>query len=211
MNGIYLNHFYRMRQHMKLLVTITIGVGALLLVTGNVTLLELFTYIFIAQLSISGVAGMSADAASNWNNYELTLPVRRTELVRGKFLSYLSGVAFATVLVGVIDCAALVLHRNKWDVDARSIASLFSLGIGIAVMAGAFFYLLVYWLGVDKSDSILTISLLAAVVLAVFLVWLVNRFPWHYSVYLIVFNLVHLSLFWVSCQICQRLNRKPKH
>lgn len=201
MKGIFLNHFYRMRSHMKLLLSLAVLVGGALLVTGNATLLELFTYIFIAQIAVSGIAGMHSDAASNWSKYELTLPIRRADIVKGKFLSYLAGVAFAVAVIGIFVCTTLVLHRETLHYDARQIASLVSLGVGIAIMVGAFFFLLVFWLGVDKSDSMLTISMLAAVAFIVFLVQMVHPFAW--QVGLTVFNLTHLLLFLLSFLICR--------
>ncbi len=183
MKGLILDNFYKTINSMKLFVLFVIGAGIALLVTGNDTLLELFVYIAITALSVTALSGMRKDSDAKWNKYELTLPVTRKHIISSKYISYLFWVFAGTVIALVFTGLVVIIHGNVFVYGFRDVFriwisgyfSLFTLGIGIAVMVGALFYPLAYLLGADKSETLLVISVISSVGLAIFLIWLANR------------------------------------
>lgn len=175
MKGLFLDNFYKTAGSMKLFVFFVLAAGLAVLVTGNDTLLELFVYLAITALSVNGISGMRKDAEVKWNKLELTLPVRRADIIKSKYLSYLFWVLTGVVTAAVFTVLAVAIHGNVFFVyGLRDINSLFTLGTGIALLAGALFYPLAYLFGADKSETLLVISVIGSIGLAVSLIWLVN-------------------------------------
>lgn len=75
MKGLFLNNLYSSIGNIKLFLIIVFTVAAAVLVTGNPTAQELFVYLTITALSINAVASSRKDAVSNWNKFEITMPV----------------------------------------------------------------------------------------------------------------------------------------
>ena len=101
---------------------------------------------------------------------------------------------------------AVAIHGNVFFVYGfQDISSLFTLGTGIALLVGAFFYPLAYLLGMDKSETLLVVSVLGSVGTAVLLIWMVNlNGTASYYTRLGVFALIIVILFCLS-YLCTRL------
>jgi len=176
MKGLFLDNFYKTINNMKLFAILVFAVAIALLVTGNDTIMELFVYISITALSVNAVSSMRKDADAKWNKYELTLPVTRKDIIKCKYISYLFWVLIGTGIAAVFTGLAVLIHGNVFFVfGSRDVISLFALGIGIAMMVGALFYPMSYLFGIDKSETLLVVSVIGGVGLAVFLIWVINR------------------------------------
>lgn len=175
MKGLFLDNFYKTVGSIKLFAFLVLGVGIAVLVTGNATTLELFVYIAITALSVNGVTGMRKDADVKWSKLELTLPVRRSDIIKSKYISYLFWVLIGIVTASIFTALAVAIHGNVFFVYGfRDVSSLFTLGTAIALMAGALFYPLAYLFGVDKSETLLVVSVIGSIGLAIFFIWIVN-------------------------------------
>lgn len=168
MRGLFLSNFYSAIENIKLFMVIVVVVGIGVLVTGNPTVQELFVYITITLLSVNAVASSRKDAISNWNKFEMTIPVSKKEIVKCKYLSYAFWVLIGTIFTLIITVATMLLHGNDNLLYGMSnFYSMFSLGIGLSLLAGSIFYPLSYLVGVDKSETILIISILIAIGIAI--------------------------------------------
>lgn len=200
MKGLFLDNFYKTIGSIKLFAFLVFAVGVAALLTGNDTILELFVYIAITALSVNGISSMRKDADVKWNKLELTLPVRRSDIVKSKYLSYLFWVLTGIVIAAIFTALAVAIHGNVFFAYGfRDISSLFTLGTGIALLVGALFYPLAYLLGIDKSETLLVISVIGGVGLAVFLIWMVNlNGTLSYYTRLGIFALIIALIFCIS-------------
>lgn len=212
MKGLFLDNFYKTIGSMKIFAFLVFAAGAAVLITGNDTLLELFVYIAITALSVNGISSMRKDADVKWNKLELTFPVRRNDIVKIKYISYLFWVLTGLVIASIFTALAVVIHGNLFFVyGLRDIISLFTLGTGIALLVGALFYPLAYLLGIDKSETLLIISVIGSVGLAVIFIWMVNQMGiLNHYIRLGIFGLIYISLFYLSYQFTKIIYRRKE-
>lgn len=199
MKGLFLNGFYATVGNMRIFMAVVFLAAAVLLATGNPTAQELFVYITITALSIQGVVSARKDSVSQWNKYEITMPVRRKDIVKCKYISYLFWVGTGTVLAAAVTSITMVIHgASDMFPDISRLYSMFVLGIGISVLTGTVFYPLFYLCGSDKSETVLMISVIVAVGASVFILSLLNKWLPAFSVRCGVFAAVYMLLFAVS-------------
>lgn len=204
MTGLFRCSLYQAKNSMKLLLAVIVLDGAAVFITGNSTLREIFIYISISMFAALGVSGMRGDAACQWDRYEVTLPLRRREIVRCKYLIHLFWTAAGGVVAGLFVGATALLH------GAVDLSSEFSLGIGIAVIMGALFYPATLLFGTDKSETILSASMIAALALAMGLIQLVNLWGWPSAVRLCVFTLVYVLAYGISYLVSVEMYKRKE-
>jgi hypothetical protein len=129
------------------------------------TLQMYFIMIGIVGFSINAATAIGNEFSSKWGKYKLTLPVRRTDIVKSLFLNQLLWIIVGVFFVGITIALSFMLHGFSLEQFA-GIASLFALGISISFFMGALFIPLIYLAGEDKVIVFLIISLLCAVGIA---------------------------------------------
>jgi hypothetical protein len=175
MKGLILDGFYKNISNMIIMASFTLIFSLIILISGYETLLPLFYMIAIVALSAASVSSMRKDGEVKWDRFALTLPVRRNVIVKCKYISYLLWILAGIVTVAIVTAVAVSIHGNIYFVyGMRDVFNLYSLGIGIALLTGAFFFPFAYLLGADKSEVLLVISVITAIGLAIFFVWLLN-------------------------------------
>lgn len=199
MKGLFLNNFYSSIGNIKLFFMIVFTVAAAVLVTGNPTVQELFVYITITALSINAVVSSRKDAVSNWNKFEITMPIQRTDVIKSKYLTYIFWLAVGVIIALVITVVAMLIHGNDNLLYGMSnFYSMFVLGIGISLLTGALFFPLAYIAGLDKSETVLIISVLSAIGLAVLILNVLNQFISDFVIRMAIFIIIYIIVFAVS-------------
>lgn len=198
MNGLFRNNFYEAWNNLKLFGAFIFLLGIVVVYLGNDTLLELFPYITISSFAVSGIATLRKDTVSQWNIYELTLPVTRRDLISSKYISYLFWTLAGLLVSALVVSLTFVIHGNLFAYGIRDCFSLFSLGTGLAVTAGAIFYPLAIVCGADKSEVFLAISVVLSICISAAMISAVNMFDFNNTVRLSMFNLAYLLLFALS-------------
>lgn len=198
MKGIFLNCLYKTLNGFKYLFVLVILGGLFLVGTGSYSFIQPFTYVVITIISLNSLACIRRDAETQWNCYEITMPVTRTEIITGKYLFYLFSILISLICVTIFIVIAILVHGNVFFVlGIRDIITLTVMGIGIPLAVAAFYYPLVYFLGIDKSDVLLIVSLIIAGAFILFLTYLANLFFVNFFASLLFFASTIL-LFFVS-------------
>lgn len=196
MKGLFINNFYSSIGNIKLFLTIVLAAAAFVLVTGNSTAQELFVYITITALSINAVVSSRKDAISNWNKFEITMPVKRKDIIKSKYLSYVFWLGIGTALALVVTMVTMLIHGNSNLLYGMSnFYSMFVLGIGISLFTGALFFPFAYLVGIDKSETILIISVLFAIGLAVIILNVLNQFITDFIIRMVAFVIIYILFF----------------
>lgn len=208
MKGLFLNNFYEAWSNLRIAILLILLFGVAVIYTGNSTLLEVFPYITISMFSVSGISSLRKDATSQWSRYELTLPVKRTGLMGSKYINYLFWVFGGLLVSAVVVFTAYALHTNLHNYIVRDFSSLFSLGVGLAVLDGAIFFPLYIIFGADKSETLLVVSVILSLALAISGINLVNMFDLSNTIRLAIFNLAHVILYGLSYLVSVKLYTK---
>lgn len=199
MKGLFLNTYYSSIGNMKLFSLLVLAAAAVVVATGNPTAQELFVYLTVTALSVNAVVSSRKDASSKWNKYEITMPLRRKEIIQCKYLSYGFWVMAGTAFALVITVVTLILHKgSNLPYGVSNLFSVFVLGIGISILTGSLFYPLSYLAGIEKSETILFISILSAIGISIAVLNLLNRFLDSAVWRILLFMAFYLVLFGIS-------------
>jgi hypothetical protein len=175
MNGLLKNQFYGAIGGAVVLLVFFSAVGMGLLITGNSTMLSIFALAAATAFTFNTAANFRKEASSKWNKYELTAPVRRSDIVKSRYVSHVIWVFSGIFLSAFFIVLTVAIHGNRYFYHTvRDPLALFSVGIGVALLMGTIFYPMVYLFGADKSEITMIISLLGAIGITVGVMWLFN-------------------------------------
>ena len=206
MKGVFLNCLYKTLNGFKYLFILVILGGLFLVGTGSYSFIQPFTYIVITVMSLNALTCIRRDTETQWNCYEIRLPITRAEIITGKYLFYLFSILIGLICVTIFIVIAVIVHGNVFFIlGMRDIITLTVMGIGIPLTVATFYYPFVYILGIDKSDVLLIISLIIAGAFILFLMYLANLFFDNYFASLLFFIsailLFFISSFYITIKI----------
>lgn len=175
MKGLLKNNFYAALSNGRILAGILLLLGSFVVVIGRKMPSALMFYILLAIIgfSLNFLASIRKEWGTKWGKYKLTLPVRRSEIVRSYFWSLLLWLAAGMLFAGIGTALSIALHGFFLD-RATDVYLLFVVGAGISLMTAAIFFPLLYWGGEARNEVSLGISILCGVGLTLGLIALEN-------------------------------------
>lgn len=219
MIGLLKNNFYGTIGSAILFFAVFSALGLVLLITGNPTVLNIMVVISATASAFNAVSGFRKEASTRWNKYELTTPVRRKDIVKSRYISHVSWIVIGSVLAGIFVAFTVLVHGNLYFYHVvRDPVSLFSLSIGIALLLGTLYYPAIYFLGSDKNEVIIIISLLGAIGIAFGIIWVINAgndfqslTDPEYFLFIAVFMGIVVLLFILSYFLTVHIYRKKEY
>lgn len=197
MRGLFLNGFYSAAGYIRVYLFFIAAAAAAVLFMGNDTAIELFVYITVPLIAMNAVAVSGRDIACRWSKFEITLPVRRSDIIKSRYMIYLFWSMVGAVFAFAVSVASM-FRQGTLFVDVSGLCSMFALGIGISILAGAFFHPLCCLAGADKNEIVLLISILLAVGTAIVSLNILNRFLSSFAVRMGIFIAFYCLVFAVS-------------
>lgn len=164
MIGLLRNDVFGVIDNLKVyaLLIAVFGVGCI--VSGGVTVLYLFCILTPAVLSAVSISSLRLESNSRWPKYKLTLPIRRSAIVKGHYVNHLLWSVVGTVVVSVVMAVSVLVHGNQYFYYGwRDALTLIVIGFILAVLIGALVYPLYYYFGAMHAELILLGSTLGAV------------------------------------------------
>lgn len=168
MKGLIRNNFYTVEGSLKVTLLLSLVATIVLAIVGKITADSgsLFGLIISGNLGGFGALSMTVmqkDAASKWNKFELTMPVRRKDVVTARYIScmlcVLIGIVMALINVLVFYLATGAVHPERMDYGV-----VFG-SLGLALSMPTFMIPLVMIFGTDKTDSFMFVSIIMGLVL----------------------------------------------
>ena len=175
MTGLLKNDIFGVASNLKVyaLLVAVFGVGCM--VSGSVTVLNLFCILTPSLLSAISISSLRLESDSRWPKYKLTLPVRRKDIVKGHYLNHLLWSMVGMMVVMVTMALTVLVHGNQFFYYGwRDAITLIVMGVIIAVFIGALVYPMYYYFGAMKAELILLGGTLGAVAIVRGLSLLIN-------------------------------------
>lgn len=169
MKGLIRHNIYSLAEKMKLTIIINIIITIAFAVVG---IFNNFVYSWaavvvllqIAVYSVQAVSTLQTDANSQWNRFEITMPVRRKDIVGARYIGFILcgivGIITALLTIGV-------LYFAQTNINYERVFFSFTFGVVLLLIVPAFTHPLLLIFGIDKSETMLMISIAAATVLYV--------------------------------------------
>ena len=168
MKGLFRNNFFAVWINAKVFLIFMLLFAIVVTIIPAQTLQMYFIMIGIVGFSVIAATAIGNEFSLKWGKYKLTLPVKRTDIVRSLFLNQILGIIVGTLFVGIATGLSYMIHGFSFD-QFSGIFRLFILGISISFFMGAIFIPLIYLTGEDKIVVFLIISLFCAVGIAAML------------------------------------------
>lgn len=177
MKGLFLDNLYKTADEMKILLPILLIIGAIIIVFIEDQLIVQF-YIITVFLSISICALLSIrkDAEAKWTRYEIILPVRRKTIIQCKYISFLLWVIVSAMMAVMFTVIIIIFKGNIYfDSGIRDILTIFILSVALVLQIASIFYMGLYFLGLDKSQILMILSVIVSISLIGLLAGVLNK------------------------------------
>ena len=118
----------------------------------------------MGSYAVQVASTLQKDVSSQWNKFEITMPVRRKDVVKAKYICF--------ILNGVLGIAAALLtviisQLLQIDINVEKVFLGITFGIVITFALPALMYPLLLIFGVDKTEMVLSISVILISILFV--------------------------------------------
>lgn len=168
MKGLFRNNFFAVWINAKVFLIFMLLFAIVVTIIPAQTLQMYFIMIGIVGFSVIAATAIGNEFSLKWGKYKLTLPVKRTDIVRSLFLNQIFWIIVGTLFTGIAVCLSYMIHGFSFD-QFSGIFSLFILAVSISFFMGAIFIPMIYLTGEDKIVVFLIISLFCAVGIAAML------------------------------------------
>ena len=162
MKGLFRNNFFAVWINAKVFLIFMLLFAIVVTIIPAQTLQMYFIMIGIVGFSVIAATAIGNEFSLKWGKYKLTLPVKRTDIVRSLFLNQIFWIIVGTLLTGIASGLSYMIHGFSFD-QFSGIFSLFILAVSISFFMGAIFIPMIYLTGEDKIVVFLIISLFCAV------------------------------------------------
>lgn len=152
MKGLILNSLYSVEKSVKVSLLLAILINTFLFMTKHSVALQMAIWVPFLIIPVNAFEALKHDGESGWNKYEITLPIKRSNIIKSKYITFLILLMISILLTFLILYIACIF-------DLLSFTKLFFSfsfrGMGIILCMAALIYPLTYLLGTAKSDAII--------------------------------------------------------
>ncbi|MCL2827387.1 MAG: ABC-2 transporter permease [Oscillospiraceae bacterium] len=182
MRGLLTFSFYAASGNMSIAALFTLAMSAALLITGNLTVYAFFVLVAVGTFPYTIMAAMGGKNAPKWEKFQLTMPVKRKDVVASIYLSVLLATIAGLLLAGIILGIGFVLHEGLLEHVLQTAFAQFAYVFGVVlIMAGLLFPIASTKAGESRGEAVFTGCLFAAGFIMILISWAGGRadiLPW---------------------------------
>ncbi len=160
MKGLIRNNLCSMENSILIALIISVFLAIVPFGGVNPTLLPMIISIQIFVFVVNIGTSLRADETAKWSKFELTLPIKRSNLVLAKYVSII-----ILILMGIVMGTATMVLSSYYDYSVSHSALVygFEYGLTLSILSTSVMYPLSLKLGVGKSEIIFIISAFATI------------------------------------------------
>jgi len=208
LKGLILYLFFSAKGHLMMTFVLVLFFAIFFLVTGATPMFGFVSINFIATFSVLGSA--SEDKANRWEKFQLSMPIRRKDVITAKYTFYLMMTIIALVMtilivmiahlfdslniveygsfaLGGIEPVMEFIHTFASPTQITMNVTLISLGT--ALLTCALYYPLAYTIFKGKEELLVIIVFLGNFAVVGFLMWLGSRLDLSFN-QIAIFNVI---------------------
>lgn len=176
MKGLLRSHYYKILSGLRILLIFILLAGALILLFGGgEDLLTAFLCLSVIAFPFISSIAVRKSGGGKWDQYILSLPVRRYEIVKSVFITQLIAILIGSAISMALFLTSFAIHGFMFYryVD---VLLLFSSAIGTSLIMNAIFLPISYLDSSDRIEAVSIISLIIAVAAMTALITVINIF-----------------------------------
>ena len=162
MKALLKNNYLAVCSNVKTISVFKLMFGIFVIPVISPSLLIGYVLLNIVGFSVIAVTSIKKEFVSKWGKYILTLPIKRSNIVKSYFISQLIWLIVGLVFAGASISLSWLLHGCPFD-NSIDTLSVFALGISVSFLTVAFFFPLFYLGGEEKGEVSLVISLFCGI------------------------------------------------
>ena len=207
MQGLIRNHYYKIVSNLKILLIFIFLTGVSILIFSGGEEMPLFAFLCLSVIGFPFISsiGLRRNNNGKWNQYILSLPVKRCEIVKSVFATQGITILIGSMLSVILFLTSFVIYGFAFY-RYIDVVLLFSSAIGISLIMNAIFLPISYLDSNDRTEAMSIISLIISVAIMLGLIAVINiliKKPT--DMQLMIFatgNLVlSIAVFLISCSL----------
>lgn len=169
MKGLIRNNIYSMEDSLKLTIIISVMMAIMLGVLGIFnsfasSWLPIVILLQIGSYVVQGASTLQKDVNSQWNKLEITMPIKRKDVITAKYICFImNGLLGAVVALLTV----MIFHFLQIDINTERVFFSITFGIVFLFVVPALMHPLLLIFGVDKAEVVLSISIVLTSILFV--------------------------------------------
>jgi len=205
MKGLLIFCFHAASGNVSLLLLGMLALAVVFSVTGSVFFLNVFLIYAVTIFPMMVITSMASNAGK-WEQFQLTMPITRRNLLQMQYLGVLSAIFVSAVFVAGITGLATILHEIVFEEGFVSamIGLIPTLSIPF-LMVGVLFPLAVSKIGKERQGGLSTLCMLGAIGLVMLLPQVESWSGLSSNAIAILFATVSVFIFIVSYPITRAL------
>lgn len=162
MKGLIIKEFLGLRRYFRILAVLMV---LYIFMAFGMTSVSIFASVNAILIMICSLSSFSYDSYNHWNEFAMSLPLSRADLVKSKYLFIILLSAFGTVVTLVLSLiVGLILHISMLEILISTLISLL-----VALFLGGLITPFIYKFGTEKARYIMMITVLIPAVGLTFL------------------------------------------
>ncbi len=159
MRGLLRNNVYSMGQNFQISILISLTLMIIPFFMGEEALRSIMSMqilMFIVNIGSS----LATDVNSRWDRFEITLPLKRSDIIKARYFLFLALIGVGLV-VGLVTLFIFTIVREP--VSANVVFASFAYGISLSIMTSSLMYPTMLIFGTDKNELIIVVCALVSV------------------------------------------------
>jgi ABC-type transport system involved in multi-copper enzyme maturation permease subunit len=206
--GLILYFFYSSIENVITSLILTFICGIAVLITGVPAIFTMISIFGIVLLSCSFVICTTKDTASKWNKFQLTLPVKRNDVIAAKYLGHLVLLLAGLVIAGIFIVIGVVLYEIPIEDVKASALLIIPTCIGTSLLACALFYPIAYTIAANREEALALACIFGSGAISALILWIGNTLNFQDRINAVFCIGIAVLLFIVSYIITKKMYAK---
>jgi hypothetical protein len=208
MIGLLKYLYYDSAGNIKIAIAVAIIMAIAALITNNSIVKNIFILVSVAGIPYLLLMKMGGKSYPKWERFQLTMPIKRSQLIGSQYLCMLFGVLIGLPLVIIVGAINFIIHDIDYPFVGALVNTLSTIGMPLT-MTGVLFLLGTTKFGENKGEVFFLVGLVAAVGLDLLITTFIgNILQWHYSISSIISFATAVIIFTTSYLVTSKLYGK---
>lgn len=160
MKGLIHNNFYSMENNIKISFIIALFLSVVAFFARHSAVIQMIISMQLFIFIVNVGTPLHADVVSKWNKFELTLPVKRNDIIKAKYISFVVLFLFG-IIMGSITTLSICVSSGFSDI--QSVFYGYEFGITLSATTAGIMFPLMLKIGTEKNEMIMILSAIASI------------------------------------------------
>ena len=160
MKGLIRNNFYSMENNIKISFIIALFLSVVAFFARHSAVIQMIISMQLFIFIVNVGTPLHADVVSKWNKFELTLPVKRNDIIKAKYISFVVLFLFGIIMGSI---TALSICVSSGFSDIQSVLYGYEFGLTLSATTAGIMFPLILKIGTEKNEIIMILSAIASI------------------------------------------------